>query len=410
MLTRRKVLTALGAGAGIAMLPARLALAAAPGDRRFALVILRGGMDGLAAVPPYGDRELKDLRRGQLAIAEPGQADGALDLGGRYGLHPALAPIHEFYRRGEMLVIHAACSSYRGRSHFDGQDVLESGVATPHGARDGWVNRALAAMQGATMQPAAGGARQGLALGQTVPLALRGQVPVASWAPNALPALEPGLMQTIAELYRRDALLGPALAEGLKSQAFADEVMNDGQRVNQPPSAGAQQFKQAASAAGKLMAPANGPKIAVMDIGGWDTHANQGGARGRLAGALQVLAEGLKDMAEALGPAWRQTAVLVVTEFGRTAAVNGTGGTDHGIGGAAFLLGGAVAGGRVLADWPGLSQGKLYEGRDLAATTDLRAVAKAVLIQHLGIAAAAVEARVFPDSAAARPTPKLLRA
>ena len=403
MLTRRHVLAALGAGA--ALFPARLALAAAPGDKRFVLVILRGGMDGLAAVPPYGDPALKDLRRGQLAIAEPGQPDGALDLGGRYGLHPALAPIHAFYKRGEMLVIHAACSSYRGRSHFDGQDVLESGVATPHGARDGWVNRALAAMQAAP-----GGARQGLALGQTVPLALRGSVPVASWAPNAMPALEPGLMQTIAELYRSDELLGPALAEGLKSQAFADRVMNDGQRMNQPPAAGAQQFKQAAAAAGKLMAPVNGPKLAVMDIGGWDTHANQGGARGRLAGALQVLAEGLRDLAEALGPAWRQTAVLVVTEFGRTAAVNGTGGTDHGTAGAAFLLGGAVAGGRVLADWPGLAGGKLYEGRDLAPTTDLRAVAKTVLTQHLAIPAQTVDARVFPGSAAARPIAKLLRA
>ena len=403
MLTRRHVLTALGASA--AVFPARLALAAAPGDKRFVLVILRGGMDGLAAVPPYGDPALKDLRRGQLAIAEPGQPDGALDLGGRYGLHPALAPIHAFYKRGEMLVIHAACSSYRGRSHFDGQDVLESGVATPHGARDGWVNRALAAMHAAP-----GGARQGLALGQTVPLALRGPVPVASWAPNAMPALEPGLMQAIAELYRGDELLGPALAEGLKSQAFADQVMNDGQRMNQPPAAGAQQFKQAAAAAGKLMAPANGPKVAVMDIGGWDTHANQGGAHGRLAGALQVLAEGLRDLAEALGPAWKQTAVLVVTEFGRTAAVNGTGGTDHGTAGAAFLLGGAIAGGRVLADWLGLAGGKLYEGRDLVPTIDLRAVAKTMLTQHLAIPAQAVDARVFPDSAAARPIAKLLRA
>jgi uncharacterized protein (DUF1501 family) len=405
VLTRRRVLAGLGAGAGAVLLPARLALAAAPGDRRFVLVILRGGMDGLAAVPPYGDPALKDLRRGALAIPEPGQPDGALDLGGRYGLHPALAPIHDFYKRGELLVIHAACSSYRGRSHFDGQDVLESGVATPHGARDGWVNRALAALQGPP-----GGPRQGLALGQSVPLALRGAVPVASWAPNALPALEPGLMQTIAELYRQDALLGPALAEGLKSQAFADSVMSGGQRMNQPPAQGAQQFRQAAAAAGKLMAPGNGPRVAVMDIGGWDTHANQGGARGRLANALQVLAEGLKDLAEALGPAWRRTVVLVATEFGRTAAVNGTGGTDHGIAGAAFLLGGAVAGGRVLADWPGLDGGRLYEGRDLAPTTDLRAVAKAVLIQHLGVPAQAVEQRVFPDSAAARPPAKLLRA
>ena len=240
-------------------------------------------------------------------------------------------------------------------------------------------------------------------------LALRGRVPVASWSPSDLPAVEPGLMQAIAMIYQRDALLGPALAEGLKSQAFADEVMNDGQRMNQAPGAGAQQFKQAAAAAGKLMAPANGPKLAVMDIGGWDTHANQGGARGRLANVLQILAEGLKDLADGLGPAWSKTVVLVMTEFGRTAAVNGTGGTDHGTGGVAFLLGGAIAGGRVLADWPGLSGGKLFEGRDLMPTTDLRSVAKALLIDHLGVPAKAVEARVFPDSADAKPMARLLR-
>jgi uncharacterized protein (DUF1501 family) len=403
-LTRRRLLASAGAGAGLAMLPARLALAAAPGDRRFVLVILRGGLDGLAAVPPYGDPALKDLRRGAMAIAEPGQPEGALDLGGRYGLHPALAPLHPYYKRGEMLAIHAACSNYRGRSHFDGQDILESGAATPFGVRDGWVNRALAALG-----TPSGGARQGLALGQTVPLALRGPVPVASWAPNALPQLEPGLMQTIAEIYRHDAALGPALAEGMKSQAFADETMNGGQRMSQPPAQGAQQFRQAAQAAGKMMAAAKGPRVAVMDIGGWDTHANQGGARGRLAGALQVLAEGLDDLAQGLGPAWKETVVLVETEFGRTAAVNGTGGTDHGTAGAAFLLGGTVAGGRVAADWPGLDGGRLHEGRDLAATTDLRAVAKTILIRHLGLPAQAVEARVFPDSAEARPLTGLLR-
>lgn len=404
MLTRRTMLRGLGAGTALVTLPVRLALADAPTGRRFVLMILRGGLDGLAAVPAYGDPDYRQAR-GALSIAEPGREGGALDLGGRFGLHPALAPLHAFYRRGEMLVLHATCSAYRGRSHFDGQDVLESGVVTPHGARDGWLNRALAALPSA-----ASGSRAGLALGASVPLALRGQVPVASWAPTDMPEIEPGLMQTIAALYQRDALLGPALQEGLKAQSFADQVMNDGQRMNQPPGPGRQQFRQAAQAAGRLLAPENGPRIAVLDLGGWDTHANQGAARGRLAQVLEILAEGVVDLAGGLGAAWRHTTVLIATEFGRTVAANGTGGTDHGTGGVAFLLGGAVAGGRVLADWPGLSANRLFEGRDLMPTTDLRSVAKAILIEHLGLASRTIETQVFPDSRHAAPTKGLLRA
>jgi uncharacterized protein (DUF1501 family) len=218
-------------------------------------------------------------------------------------------------------------------------------------------------------------------------------------------------MQTIAALYRTDALLGPALAEGLASQAFADRVMNDGGRMNQPPAAGRQQFVQAAAAAGRLMAPAaDGARVAALDLGGWDTHANQGAARGRLALALETLAEGLAALRDGLGAAWSKTVVLVATEFGRTVQANGTGGTDHGTGGVAFLLGGAVAGGRVVTDWPGLAQDRLLEGRDLMPTADLRAVAKAVLIGHLGLAPAAVDAQVFPASAAVRPLAGLIRA
>lgn len=403
MLSRRRILSSIGA-AGLAAAMPRLALAAAPTDRRFALVILRGALDGLAAVPPYGDPDYRRLR-GAIALGEPGREDGALDLGGRFGLHPALAALHDLYRRGEMLVVHAVAGPYRGRSHFDAQDVLESGVATPHAAPDGWLNRALAAMA------APADRRLGLALGHSVPLALRGKVKVASWAPSDLPAVEPGLMQTIAALYRTDALLGPALAEGLASQALADRVMNDGERMNQPPAAGRQQFVQAAAAAGRLMAPAaDGARVAALDLGGWDTHANQGAARGRLALALETLAEGLAALRDGLGAAWSKTVVLVATEFGRTVQANGTGGTDHGTGGVAFLLGGAVAGGRVVADWPGLAQDRLLEGRDLMPTADLRAVAKAVLIGHLGLAPAAVDAQVFPASAAVRPLAGLIRA
>lgn len=398
MLTRRHVLGGLccgviGAGSGVS-----LALARAATERRLVIVILRGALDGLAAVPPYFERDYRALR-GPLALAEPGTADGMLDLDGRFGLHPALAPLKALYRAGELAVLHAVATPYRSRSHFDAQDVLENGVTAARAARDGWLNRALGLING-------GDARLGLAVGQAVPLLLRGTTPVASWAPPEMPALDSDFLARLAALYRDDAVLGPAIAQGLRAQAMADNVLGDprdgqgpmnGERMYGRPR-GPQVLRASAEAAGKLLASATGPRVAVMDMGGWDTHANQGVLTGQLAGRLRELGEGLVTLKAALGPAWHQTVIAVVTEFGRTVAVNGTNGTDHGTGGVAFLLGGAVTGGRVIARWPGLSAGQLYEGRDLAPTLDLRAVMKGVLIDHLGLPADGVERVVFPGS------------
>ncbi len=382
-----------------------LALAAAPTQRRLVLAILRGAMDGLAAVAPYGDPDYRS-RRGPLAMAEPGAVDGVLYLGGRVGLHPALAPLYGLYQSGALAVIHAVASPYRGRSHFDGQDVLESGFQAPHqGAADsGWLNRALDLMPRARALPES---RPGLAIGQAVPLSLRGAVPVASWAPQGLPEPSGDLIQRLTQLYEGDAELAPALAEGLRADAFAQAALSDAPPGGVPRNAG---FVGLTTTLAQFLNPETGPRVAVIELGGWDTHSGQGTVKGRLATALGQLASGLEALSRTLlPPLWRETVVMVVTEFGRPVAANGTGGTDHGTGGCAFLLGGAVAGGRVIADWPGLGASALFEGRDLMATLDLRAVAKGVLSAHFGLPAEGLESAVFPNSAAATPVSGLIR-
>jgi uncharacterized protein (DUF1501 family) len=395
-ITRRILLQSAGGCALGAMLP-RIAFADAATDSRFVLVILRGAIDGLAAVPPYGDGNYA-RQRGELGITSPERR-----LDGMFALHPALEHLHARYKAKEILVLHAAATPYRERSHFDGQDLLEAGTGTVT-SRDGWLNRALPALPVARER---GTEELAMALAQNVPLVLRGDARVNSWAPSRMPEADSDTLQRIADLYAPD----PYFASRLQAALAADEVagaemggMAAGRR-NPGRDVGA-----LASAAGKFLAAADGPRIAVIEAGGWDTHANQGAEQGQLANRLRGLDQGLEDLRTALGPAWRDTAVLVVTEFGRTVAVNGTRGTDHGTATCAFLAGGAVAGGRVIADWPGLSAGALYQGRDLKPTLDLRSVFKGVLAQHLGVAESVLEERVFPESRQARPQEGLIRA
>ena len=389
-ITRRGAL--LGLATACTLGRSSLALAAAPTDKRLVVVLLRGAMDGMAAVVPYGDPDLAALRPG-LTGAPPGQPGGVLDLGGFFGLHPALAGLHGLYASGEMLAVHAIAGPYRTRSHFDAQDYMESGAERR--LASGWLNRAVAAMPG---RPAGA-----LAVGVQVPLLLRGTATVGTYAPQSAATPAPELLARIADLMHADPLLGPAVAEGLHDRGFSGATLAGMDKPAGGPGPGA--FAALAGAAGKLLAAPDGPRVAAMEAGGWDTHAGQAG---RLQGPLRALDAGLMALREGLGGAWRQTAVLVMTEFGRTARVNGTGGTDHGTGGAAFLLGGAVAGGRVLADWPGLGAGKLFEDRDLQPTRDLRALSAGLLAGHLGLPAAAL-AGVFPGGAVA-PMAGLLRA
>jgi uncharacterized protein (DUF1501 family) len=391
MNTRRKFLTgAAGVGLWTGLGTPGLALAAAPIEKRFVLVILRGGLDGLAALPPFDEPGYADLR-GQLAIAAPGRTGGAIDLDGHFGLHPALKPLMVFYHREELLPIHAIAGPQRTRSHFDAQDVLENGATRAHEATDGWLNRALALLQ-------TGDRRLGLAVGYAVPTIMRGPVPVASWAPTKLAPSSSDLLDKLSRLYRDDALLGKALAEGRRANDMTAGVLGDTSRMARGNLRSPGRYKTLAGAAGRLLAAEDGGRIGVIEMGGWDTHANQGRDSGRLARNLAHLADGLVALREGLGPAWSNTVVAVVTEFGRTVRINGTNGSDHGTAGAAFLLGGAVAGGRVATRWPGLSRDALYQNRDLAPTSDLRGLFKAILRYHFCIPTGVLEEKVFPDS------------
>jgi uncharacterized protein (DUF1501 family) len=406
---QRREFLALGAlAAGGALLRTRVALAhAATGSARFVLVIMRGALDGLAAVPPLGDRAYPELRR-EFALRAPGEAGGALPLDGFFGLHPALTFLQQRYAARELIVLQALASPYRERSHFDGQDVLENGSPRPHALQTGWLNRALAAAP----RPAAREA--GVALGQNVPLVMRGPAAVTSWSSSKLTALDDDTLARITDLYAGDALLATRLADALAANAMSASADGEAAAMT-PPSAAAPgaranaRYAEVARATAGFLRREDGPKVAVFDTTGWDTHANEGGAQGQLAGRLGELNSGLATLHEELGPAWKDSAVLLVTEFGRTAAINGTRGTDHGTATVAFLLGGAVAGGRVIADWPGLSSRALYQGRDLAPTLDLRSVLKGLLSEHLAVPTRALEQDVFPDSGAAKPLRGLLR-
>ncbi len=393
MSTRRQLLRATLAGAtGAALAPwATLSVAARAADpaaNRFVFVILRGGMDGLTAVPAVGDPAFAEARGvlGQLA-SEP------LRLDATFALHPLLPQLHTMYGRGELAVLHAAGLPYRERSHFDAQQVLESGGTRPHELNTGWLGRALAAAAGSPVPI------QAVALETAVPLVLRGPTEVDTWAPSTLP--EPGadLVARLEAMYRQDPALAQALA---RARGLRDET---GMAANPPAMAGGTGGGRGAAVTLARKAAEflqRGSQVAVMELGGWDSHTNQAAPGGAMSNSLRTLDATLEALREGLlpGGTWGRTAILVATEFGREVAVNGNQGTDHGSGGAAFVLGGAVRGGRVLADWPGLAKQHRFEGRDLRVTTDLRAAARALLADHLQVPRAALDGLVLPGSGA----------
>lgn len=355
-------------------------------NARFVMVILRGGMDGLYAVPAPGDPDFAAARGALAQYASP-----PLPLDATFALHPNLVQLHAMHGRGELNVVHAVGLSYRDRSHFDAQQVLESGGARPYELSSGWLGRAL-------------GDTRGIALSTTVPLVLRGPAKVDTWAPSALPDPSADLVSRLERLYADDAALATALARA-KALHFDPAMMGE---TAAPAMAGEKRagaFVALAQRAAEFLAQPAGPRAAVLELGGWDSHANEALPNGPTATVLRVLDTGLGALRDGLvaAGAWRDTVVVVATEFGREVAINGTMGTDHGSGGAAFVLGGAVRGGRVLTDWPGLAKAQRHEGRDLRTTTDLRAVLKGILSDHLRVATRTLNGDVFPGSEAVRP-------
>ena len=401
--SRRELLLASGALFAWAYLPK---VARAEGrDPRFLTIVLRGALDGLAAVAPVGDPDWVRLR-GDKALLLDG-ANPALKLDGFFALNPAMPELHRLYRAGQATIVHAAATPYRERSHFDGQDVLESGLTKPGATDTGWLNRALAALEPGGR--VATNKRQAFAVGPVTPLIVRGAAPVMSWTPARLPPATDDTLMRLAELYRHtDPPLARVLEErmGLAAIAKAGGVAMAPEKGKPQQGPGAQvraYFAETAGAAAKFMARPDGPRVGALAFDGWDTHQDEGAVGGRLALLLAALDGALAAIEKEMGPAWRETVVTVVTEFGRTARINGTEGTDHGTATVALLAGGALKGGRVIADWPGLKDANLYEGRDLNPTTDLRAVLKGVLRDHLRVPDAALATKVFPDSVAARP-------
>lgn len=405
MLTRRSLLATATAAGAMSMwdVPLKMAFANVPTEQRFVVVILRGALDGLAAVPAHGDPDYASVR-GDLALQKTGNHP-LLDLNGQFGLHPSLSGMKAMWDAKELTVLHNIGSAYHDRSHFDAQNILESGGKGPHVLSDGWLNRALKPMGLADGEGA-------LAVASTPPLILDGKAKATSWMPAALPEPDAAFLARVRALYKHDAALASALDRAIATEAKAAAAMDDTPKsgMDMRMRAGYGDVTPLFSGAGTLLANAGGPRVAVLDVGGWDTHVNEGAGDGQLARRLRALDQGLVALKASLGPMWGKTAVLAVTEFGRTVAPNGSQGTDHGTAGAAFLLGGAVAGGAVMADWVGLKPAALQDGRDLPVRTDMRALFKAVLGDHMRVASRELEATIFPDSAEVLPLKGLFRA
>ncbi|MFD1342134.1 DUF1501 domain-containing protein [Litorisediminicola beolgyonensis] len=379
----------LGIGCSLAASPllTQVSLAGAPGDNRLVVIILRGAMDGLDALRPVGDPGYTALGRGALAA-------GGTRLDDRFTLHPRLAPLMPLWEAGAFGAAHAVSTPYRdGRSHFDGQDLLEAGDLSQTGARDGWLNRLL------TLLPQ-GPTETAYAVGDDALKLLDGAAPVLRWAPEADLALSPQAVSLTELVMQEDPRFAASFAQALRiaggdgdpvevaDQAAMRAALGSDQKGGRGPNSAVRAIAEFVAA--RLREES---RIAAFSINGWDSHDRQDATLGR---ALDRLSEAILTLRDGLGPEWERTAVLAMTEFGRTARLNGTNGTDHGTGGAMFLAGGALAGGRIVTDWPGLSEEALYDRRDLMPTRDVRAHAGWVLRGLFGIGASDLERVVFP--------------
>ena len=374
-LSRRKFMIGLGAFSCCSMVGwSKLAMAALPTDQRLMVVIQRGAMDGLAAVAPFGDR-FYHTARGDLALPDT----ALLNLNNFFAMHKSLQKFYDLYAQKKLIVLHAVATPFRTRSHFDAQDLLENGSSSPHGLTTGWLGRTVDVL---------GNNTEGLAIGPTIPLVLNGSKHVESWAPSHLPEADRDFLARVQRMYEQDQSLSNALSQAMGMSETADNMQTGG----------GNQFIGMMKSAANFMKQPDGARLATIDIGGWDTHANQGTDKGRLAQNFDVLGQGIDAYQTEMGELWSKTAVLVITEFGRTVMGNGTGGSDHGTGSTAFLMGGSVNGGFVVGDWPGLAPQNLFENRDLYPANDLRSLLKGVLGQHMGVSAQFLDQTIFPGS------------
>jgi uncharacterized protein (DUF1501 family) len=409
---RAALLAAAGFGANLTFL-GRYASAAADGDlakRKLVVVICRGAMDGLSVSPPIGDPAYAAMR-GEIAIAGFDQPGGALKLDETFGLHPKLATVYALALKGEARIAPAVATPDRARSHFEAQDVLESGSSVVYGAGSGWLNRAMEALGPRKIEA--------LSVGAQAPLLLRGKLQAASWSPGGLKGHDSRLPGILMDLYAGDPLLARALASGLETEAMAqtasatmaasapasssDTAAAPQQAAGQYSHAQPGAARQLGATLASFMIEPNGPQIAAISLDGFDTHAAQGAAEGQLANRLAGLDAVIDGLSNGLGGEWRNTVVVVATEFGRTARINGTKGSDHGTASTALVLGGGLKRGGIIGDWPTLQQARLFENRDTAPTLDMRALFKGVLAEQLGVDRRALDTTVFPDSAGVAP-------
>jgi uncharacterized protein (DUF1501 family) len=406
--SRREAL--IGAGSLFAWSQMPKLARAAGRDPRLLVIVLRGALDGLGAVAPVGDPDWVGLR-GDGALLLDGKTP-ALPLDSFFALNPAMPNFHRLYKARQASIVHATATPYRERSHFDGQDVLESGIARPGAVDTGWLNRALLAMASDGQVDLRGS--RALGVGSVTPLIVRGRAPVMSWVPQQLLPASDDTQARLLDLYQHtDPKLAVALEARMRLAALgaagAGAAMTDEKLLPPPGIARVRAyFAEAAGTAARLLAKPDGPRVGALGFVGWDTHINEGAAAGQLANLLGALDGAVAAIETNMGDAWGETVVAIVTEFGRTAHINGTNGTDHGTGTVAFLAGGALRGGRMVADWPGLKPAQLYEARDLQPTTDLRAVLKGLLRDHLRVEERVLASIVFPGSADIVPTAGLV--
>jgi uncharacterized protein (DUF1501 family) len=400
---KRRNLLEMAAGAALGTVASPLlgpiwAARADEAPQRLVVVMLRGAVDGLNVVVPYGEQAYYDARP-TIAVQKPGADNGALALDGHFALHPALAALMPLWNEKKLAFIHAAGSPDPNRSHFDAQQYIENGTPGRGTTPDGWMNRVLAALPGPRSPTDA------LSVGPTLPFILKGPVPVANLplGPNAAQPMaidRPEIASEFDKLYAGTDRQSTAYRQGrqARTQLIADMPTEQQMADNGAPPANT--YPAVADRLAGLMTKDRRLKLAFASLGGWDTHVNQGSHDGQLANQLKPLGDGLAALAKGLGPDWNDTVVVVISEFGRTVHENGNRGTDHGHGNVIWVMGGQVNGGKVYGNWPGLATEQLYQARDLAVTTDYRHALTTVLERHLRLPDADM-AKIFPGMPAA---------